>query len=71
MLTVELQRHKNSSNKKLLKISDNQGCKSIATSLSAISIALLSPPNIADTPTDTIAIVLSPLPIAIDCQKIF
>ena len=44
---------------------DEQGCKSIVTSLSAVAIALLSPPNIADTATDIIASVLSPLPIAI------
>ena len=42
-----------------------QGCKSIVSSLSAVAIALLSFLNIADTATDTIASVLSPLPIAI------
>ena len=35
------------------------------SSLSAVAIALLSFLNIADTATDTIASVLSPLPIAI------
>jgi hypothetical protein len=45
--------------------SGDQGCKSIVTSLSAFAIALLSPLNIADTATDTIASVLSPLPIGL------
>ena len=42
-----------------------QGCKSIVTSLSAVAIVVLSPLNIADTATNTIASVLSPIPIAI------
>ena len=48
-----------------MQMDQNQGCKSIVISLSAVAIALLSPPNIADTDTDIIASVLSPLPIAI------
>jgi hypothetical protein len=46
-------------------LASRQGCKSIVSSLSAFAIALLSLLNNADTATDTIASVLSPLPIGI------
>ena len=49
----------------MVTVSDWQGCKSIVSWLSAVTIALLSSLNIVVTNTDTIASVLTPLPIAI------